>query len=432
MSSGRTTYVEPYVKSDGTKVKGHIRHVHGEEGESRHSGGAGGSHNGGQGGTPSSQSGEWSSLREGWRDGAKPSKPPKGGIDPKRFAKNPVCEVADGMIHVSMPVPSSAPAHPTIEEVTVRMSDPATQEMLVATYKRGQVSRTKGQRKWLAAEMSDDDRTQLAHDYDESVVYSNKIVYMSGHLRDKIARGELSVPQDVVEQTLHSFSDSFIEYSVTERNGNQSRRVLLRNNDIIRQVNVRGQVQDANLCLVLDIDTCCMVTAYWNAANDHHDTLNRNRYEHDRGNGKGRRNGSGGGNGGKPRGNGGNGQHGGRSQGGQQGNRGGQQGGRGGKQNPQEQDRRQQGNQAKPPQQTSQRQSPPNAQGSSPSRQTAGSPSQTQPQAKPSPAPTAGNNQPRDNQGSGTGNSQGARQDQGNGNNGNGGGKQRRRRRGRH
>ena len=27
-----TTYVEPYVKADGTKVRGHIRHVRGEEG----------------------------------------------------------------------------------------------------------------------------------------------------------------------------------------------------------------------------------------------------------------------------------------------------------------------------------------------------------------------------------------------------------------
>jgi hypothetical protein len=176
-------------------------------------------------------------------------------------------------------MPSNAPSHPTIEEVTVRMSDPATQEMLVATYKRGQVSRTKNQRKWLAAEMSDDDRESLAHGYDESVIYSNEVVHMSKHLKDKIGRGELSVPQAVVEETIKSFSASFLEYNVTEYRGRQSRRVLLRNNDIVRQVRVRGEVQDANLCIVLDIDTCCMVTAYWNATNDHHDTLNRSRYE---------------------------------------------------------------------------------------------------------------------------------------------------------
>lgn len=263
-----TTYVESYVRSDGTKVRGHVRHVHGGDGP------GGSPRGGGKGSAPGSvpSSGDWSSLRGEWRDGAGRSKAPKGGINPNSL-------ISDGRVQVTLPMPASAPAHPTIEEVTVRMSDPATQEMLVATYKRGQVSRTKNQRKWLAAELSDEDRTQLARDYDESVLCSNKVVYMSGHLRDKVARGELSVPQDVVEETLRNFADSFIEYNVTERNGQQSRRVLLRNNSVRRQVNVRGREQEANLCLVLDIDTCCMITAYWNAADDHHDTLNYNRYE---------------------------------------------------------------------------------------------------------------------------------------------------------
>lgn len=296
-----TTYVESYVRSDGTKVKGHVRHVHpgdGGGGESRRPNSPGTGSRGWHGSNATSQGpfqsggSDWSSLNNGWRNGAGPSKAPRGGINPSSLAGR-------GAFGDSMSVSAQAPIHPPIDNVIAGMSDPATQEMLKATYKRGQVSRTKGQRKWLAAELSDEDRDNLAKDYDESVICSNKVVYMSRHLKDKVARGELSVPQDVVEETLRSFVDSFIEYNVTEYNGKQSRRVLLRNNDISRKVNVRGKVQDANLCLVLDIDTCCMITAYWNAADDHHDTLNRNRYEgrkaHGRrgGNGDGRRHGGG-------------------------------------------------------------------------------------------------------------------------------------------
>lgn len=281
-----TTYVESYVRSDGTKVRGHIRHVHGGDGHGSSSSVSGGSPSGAM------SSSEWSSLDGGWRDGAGRSKPPRGGIDPKNVA-------SIGQSWQPSAAPMPAPSHMGMDEMVARVSDPATQEMLVATYKRGQVSRTQGQRKWLAAELSDEDRESLARDYDESVIYSNKVVYMSRHLKDKVARGELSVPQDVVEETLRDFTGSFIEYNVTERGGRQSRRVLLRNNDISRKVSVRGKVQDANLCLVLDIDTCCMVTAYWNAADDHHDTLNRNRYEGGKapgrrgGNGDGRRHGGG-------------------------------------------------------------------------------------------------------------------------------------------
>lgn len=295
MPGERETYVEPYVKSDGTRVSGYYRHSReGEGGGSR--GGSGGSGRGsgpgdaGHGGhapdARTSPSREWSELPVEWRDSAGRAKPPRGGIDPGELAGNALFEVSGETIRLTLTMPSPAPEHPTVEELSVRMSDPATQEMLVATYKRGQVSRTRNQRKWLAAEMSAEDRENIARDYDESVIQSQKVVHMSKHLKDKIARGELSVPQDVVEETLRSFGDSFLEYNVTEYRGRESRRVLLRNNDVKRRVRVRGREQDANLCLVLDIDTCCMITAYWNAADDHHDTLNRNRYERRDGRGR--------------------------------------------------------------------------------------------------------------------------------------------------
>ena len=168
---------------------------------------------------------------------------------------------------------------PSPDEVREGLRDPKISGMLHATFKTGQVSRTAGQRKWLAAQMDQDERERLADTYDESVVRSGKKVFMSRHLKDKIARGELSVPQDVVEETLATFSESFIEYSVTERGGRESRRVLLRNYGVVRDVNVRGGTCPANLCIVIDIDSCCMITAYWNALHDRHATLNSGRYE---------------------------------------------------------------------------------------------------------------------------------------------------------
>lgn len=286
MSQGETIWVDSYVKDDGTLVKGYYRHQRTGDGPSPSSGtgrsGGGGRHSSHRqaGGQASPSRSDWSSLSGDWRNGAESAKAPKGGIDHRELTDGVAARISGDSLRLDIRLPQDAPAHPTVEEVSVRMSDPATQEMLVATYKRGQVSRTRNQRKWLAAEMDADDRSQIAKDYTDSVLNSNKVVFKSRHLREKERRGELSVPDDVVRETLRAFDKSFIEYSETRKRDGVSRRVLLRNNDVARKVRVRGREQDANLCIVVDVDTCCLVTAYWNAANDHHSNLNRSRYQH--------------------------------------------------------------------------------------------------------------------------------------------------------
>lgn len=267
-----TTYVEPYVKADGTKVRGHIRHVRGEEG------GGGGSHGTSDSGSYVVRESDPQRGRRDWRSrAAEQRKPMSAGVSRAQMRDFVAGGAPGGETLASRPMPQPSP-----DEVREGLRDPKASDMLRATFKTGQVSRTAGQRKWLAAQMSREERERLADTYDESVVRSGKKVFMSRHLKDKIARGELSVPQDVVEETLATFSESFIEYNVTERNGRESRRVLLRNYGVVREVRVKGRTCPANLCIVIDMDSCCMVTAYWNALNDRHATLNSNRYENPR------------------------------------------------------------------------------------------------------------------------------------------------------
>lgn len=77
-----------------------------------------------------------------------------------------------------------------------------------------------------------------------------------------------------------NITDCIIEYNQR----GDDRRVLLRStfsSNVTLEKNGKQFEADANLCIVIDIYTGVIVTAYWNEVNDHHDNVNMNRYTAD-------------------------------------------------------------------------------------------------------------------------------------------------------
>ena len=145
------------------------------------------------------------------------------------------------------------------------------------TFKRGQVSETRNQTKWLASQLSEDAR----HDICASMAYTlmTTTPYLSRHLRDKVSSNELTVDMQTIRETLDGMEANMVEYNETVRFGKTERRVLLRDYGIVHTIMVGNRRVPSNLCFVINIDTACIVTAYWNRAHDRHDTLDERRYE---------------------------------------------------------------------------------------------------------------------------------------------------------
>lgn len=106
---------------------------------------------------------------------------------------------------------------------------------------------------------------------------------VSRHLADK---GSVTFnPYDVKRM----MEDVNLDKNIIEFNkkvlfdGTISRRILIRDSEVdyVRLEDRNGKVfeADANLCIVVDLDKWCLVTAYWNLATDnHHQTINWSRY----------------------------------------------------------------------------------------------------------------------------------------------------------
>lgn len=77
-----------------------------------------------------------------------------------------------------------------------------------------------------------------------------------------------------------NITDCIIEYNQR----GDDRRVLLRStfsSNVTLEKDGKRFEADANLCIVIDIYTGVIITAYWNEVTDHHDTVNMNRYTAD-------------------------------------------------------------------------------------------------------------------------------------------------------
>lgn len=144
------------------------------------------------------------------------------------------------------------------------------------TFKHGQISTTAGQQKWYAEQLDEDTLDELKFILQQTCCWRGW--YLSNHLKTKIRSGELTIDEELINQTIASFA--IIEYNQTPRRGHTERRVLLRDYTLVKSIRItKTRTVLANLCFVINIDTGCIVTAYWNDANDNHNNINMSRYE---------------------------------------------------------------------------------------------------------------------------------------------------------
>lgn len=137
-----------------------------------------------------------------------------------------------------------------------------------ATYKHGEVSVTEGQEKKHITQMTKDEVMAITNK-----LYSLNIgqTKLSFHLQEKLDSEELSIYKSQMVRLLLDFE--IIEYNNTR---GQS-RVLLRGlskEDTL----VDGVIKKSNLCIVWNLDTNNIVTAYWNCISDNHNTIDLRRY----------------------------------------------------------------------------------------------------------------------------------------------------------
>ena len=69
-----------------------------------------------------------------------------------------------------------------------------------------------------------------------------------------------------------------IEFNVTKRRDEEQCRVLVRSHKTFPIRNERG-VDDGNVCLVIDLKSCTVVSSYVNYSTDTHRNLDMNRYD---------------------------------------------------------------------------------------------------------------------------------------------------------
>lgn len=153
-------------------------------------------------------------------------------------------------------------------------------ERHIGTFKTGEISVTYGQRKWLACELSKKTIRNLEANL-RNTLNIGCIPYMSTHLQQKIAQGELTFDNDVIESALDDFEASLVEYNETPVFGGIiEHRVLLRPPSFVRDIYLSSSdtTVPSNLCFVICIDNLKIITAYWNAVDDQHSTLRKSRY----------------------------------------------------------------------------------------------------------------------------------------------------------
>ena len=147
-------------------------------------------------------------------------------------------------------------------------------------YNRGCVKKTLGQRKKHRIQMNNDELLYLKNEI--NAMNLNK-VYFSKHVRNKGISCSLNVIREVLSKD--NIEDLIIEYNETPFYGNVERRVLIRDNEpiYVHYCNNSGNdfSKESNLCFVICIDNCKIVTVYYNIINDNHDTLNLTRYSSD-------------------------------------------------------------------------------------------------------------------------------------------------------
>lgn len=142
---------------------------------------------------------------------------------------------------------------------------------------RGRVKRTNGQVKKHVKQMSGSEIQFLARRL--------KLVSGSYKFSSHFLKSERLFNMLTIERLLNSpdIKDCIIEYNETpsSKKGVVGKRVLLRSTfsrKVLLEKKGKELLTEANLCMVIDIYTGEIVTAYWNEAGDNHHNIDMRRY----------------------------------------------------------------------------------------------------------------------------------------------------------
>lgn len=136
--------------------------------------------------------------------------------------------------------------------------------------KRGFVSETSNQRKMHVSAMTDEE-VELIYSYMQVSLEINK-PKLARHLERKISSGEIKLSKEQLADTLGD-AHNLVEFNTD----GYSVRGLYRSKEPY-WVTLDDRFVIANLCVVVDLDTLTVITAYYNSVNDGHSTINMNRY----------------------------------------------------------------------------------------------------------------------------------------------------------
>lgn len=136
--------------------------------------------------------------------------------------------------------------------------------------KRGYVSRKEGQKKMHVKDMTKAEIYMINTYLLTSTV--NAKPSLSYHLSQKIVSGEIKFTETQLVETLAN------PMNLVELNTQDAGVGALYRSDKDYEVMLDGKVQLSNLCVVINLDTLYIVTAYYNSTLDNHDTINSDRY----------------------------------------------------------------------------------------------------------------------------------------------------------
>lgn len=137
--------------------------------------------------------------------------------------------------------------------------------------KRGYISRKEGQKKMHVKDMTKAEIYMINTYLLTSTV--NAKPSLSYHLSQKIVSGEISFNEAQLVETLAN------PMNLVELNIQADKVHALYRSDKAYEVMLDGELQLANLCIVINPDDLAIVTAYYNSALDNHNTINPDRYK---------------------------------------------------------------------------------------------------------------------------------------------------------
>lgn len=142
-------------------------------------------------------------------------------------------------------------------------------------FQKGKVTNTFGQMKKHVSQMNQKE-VKAIRNHISTMVKDNPYQFKPDeHLIIQIKKGKVVFEATAVVEILKGHYN-LIEYNYKPHTG--ERRCLLRGTKS-KVIEENGRKVPSNLCLVVDVDSGKLVTAWWNAVNDNHRNVNMNRYD---------------------------------------------------------------------------------------------------------------------------------------------------------